>query len=259
VLLVTSRRDIVEETLKRLGANVKEKIGIKGNLSTEVWESGESRPADKEEFLRFISYEVGDEVWLETFAHQMSVVCTNAYLSAYLKKCYDENYPMTQPWNMFDVIIIDEAHSLAADATYQDAPFILNEFIKECISRMGNNHGGDVCKHLILMTSTPEPFNECVGISFPEEHSKAYDLRGTCVNVMPDKVCVVDTKTAKQEVRYLLDIGERVVYFPNVTLTVDEAMNKFALTYRDEVGVSFSKEDKIKKDERCRYRNNVLN
>ena len=127
VLIITSRRAKVEETLKELGVHVKPSITYKGNLSTEIWRSGEDRPWGYEEYLKNIKIQTDlGEIAISTY--NKSVICTNAYISAYLKNIYDPEDPMTHIWNKFDAIVVDEVHSLVTDSTYQSATFDVLEF-----------------------------------------------------------------------------------------------------------------------------------
>lgn len=41
----------------------------------------------------------------------------------------------THLWELFDLIVIDEAHSLVLDASYQSAPFYVMELINEFCAR----------------------------------------------------------------------------------------------------------------------------
>ena len=120
VLIVTSRRSKVNETLLELGVKAKPTITVNGNLSKEVWETGDLYPNEYEEYLKEIKVKTE---WGEfSFStYNKSVVCTNAYISAYLRHTYNPDDPMTHIWNKFDAIIIDEVHSLVTDATYQPA------------------------------------------------------------------------------------------------------------------------------------------
>ena len=75
-----------------------------------------------------------------------------------MRYVYDEEEPITDIWNKFDVVIIDEVHSLITDSTYQSATFDVLEFVKDFLYRYQNNQiQNRENKHLILMTGTPQP------------------------------------------------------------------------------------------------------
>lgn len=60
-----------------------------------------------------------------------AVVVTNAGIEQYIKRKYNEDDEQTHIWKYFDIIVIDEAHSLAADAQFSDAPFYTMTFIPD--------------------------------------------------------------------------------------------------------------------------------
>ena len=155
VLIITSRRAKVTETLKELGVHVKPSITYKGNLSTEIWQSGEDRPWEYEEYLKNIKIQTDlGEIAISTY--NKSVICTNSYISAYLKNIYDPKDPMTHIWNKFDTIVVDEVHSLVTDSTYQSATFDVLELIREYLALSQNKQlQEDACKRIILMSGTP--------------------------------------------------------------------------------------------------------
>lgn len=131
VLLITSRRSKVEETLKEMGESVKEKITKNGNLSIDIFDTGEERPEQYKKYLKEIK--ITDDFGVEhtVLTYNKSVICTNSYIAAYLHYVHDPQDPTTHIWNKFDAIIIDEVHSLVTDATYQSASFSVLSLIKE--------------------------------------------------------------------------------------------------------------------------------
>jgi len=246
ILLITSRRAKVAETLKEMGDLVTEKITVNGNLNKEVFETGDYRPPKYENYLKEIHYtsEWGDFTFL---TYNKSVVCTNAYISAYLKYAYNPNDPTTHIWNKFDAIVVDEVHSLVTDSTYQAATFDVVEFIKEYLNLYKNNKLLDCsCKHMILMTGTPQPFEAHVDLDFPKELTNTMNLFDKCENVVPKNVIIIDKDTAKNHIKKLLLNGEKIIYFSNHTLTESGTKEKFELPDDINIGVSFSNEKKIK-------------
>ena len=139
-LLITSRRATVEETLRKMGRQIQRVIGARGNLNSAVYETGEEHPFEYEKYVRLISSE--DEFCDESLVHNQSTVCTNAYIEYHLKQHYIPSDPTTHLWNLFDVIVVDEVHSLITDATYQSAPFAVMEMMKEYLRKCAN---GEKC------------------------------------------------------------------------------------------------------------------
>ena len=80
VLLITSRRAKVEETLSDMGVAVKSFVGTKGNLREEVFNTGETRPPEYEKFVRVFDYKDGEISFGEDWI--MSVTTTSKIVSA---------------------------------------------------------------------------------------------------------------------------------------------------------------------------------
>ena len=55
VLLITSRKSTVEEALQGMGKSVQSKAKAYGNLSQEVYDTGEERPFEYEEYVKIIN------------------------------------------------------------------------------------------------------------------------------------------------------------------------------------------------------------
>ncbi|MBR5559505.1 MAG: DEAD/DEAH box helicase family protein [Oscillospiraceae bacterium] len=246
-LIITSRRAKVEETLTELGAEIlKPHVGAHGNLVSDVLETGEERPEEYEKFVRVISSK--DPFIGEYVTHNQSVVCTNAYIEYHLKHCYVPNDPSTHLWDLFDVIIIDEVHSLITDATYQTAPFAVMELIKEYLKRCANPTEYPMqCKHLILMTGSPAPFEECADITVPEGIGKEYSVFDECINVVPKSVLLLDSTTARYHLQGILyESKSKAVYFTNHIMDRGEAKSTWRLDDTINVAVSYSDEDRRK-------------
>lgn len=246
VLLITSRRAKVEETLKELGVVVKSTINKNGNLDFDVWQTGEDRPFEYEKYARNIKF--NNEFGVQDFLiYNKSAVCTNAFISVYLRNVYEPDNPITHIWNKFDSIIIDEVHSLVTDSTYQSATFDVLALIQEYLKLAKNNQLQEcACKHLILMTGTPQPFETFIKMDFPEERTIEKNCFDVCENVVPKNIILADEQTSKIKVKELLSDGKKVIYFTNRTMTEKAAREKFDLDKSINIGVSFSKEDKRK-------------
>lgn len=247
VLLITSRRSKVEETLKEMGVAVTEKITKNGNLSTEIFNTGEDRPYEYEKFLKEIKIIDAFGVEHTVLTYNKSVICTNSYIAAYLHYVHDPKDPITHIWNKFDTIIVDEVHSLITDATYQSASFSLLSLIKEYLLLYQSQSLQEcACKHIILMTGTPEPFEKFVKLNFPKELTNTKYLFKECENVVPENIIIIDKDTANFKIKESLLNGQKVIYFSNHTLTEASAREKFDLPETINIGVSFSNEKKRK-------------
>lgn len=256
VLIITSRRSKVEETLKEMGVLVKNKITKNGNLCFDMWQDG--LPEEEyEKYLKEIKCVVPDYGEMTCSTYNKSVVCTNAFISAYLRNVHNPDDAITHIWNKFDAIIVDEVHSLVTDATYQTATFDVFSLLVEYLRLYKNNQLQEcACKHLILMTGTPQPFEHLVDLDFPEHLTNKIDLFDKCKNVVPTNVILIDEHMARKRIRELLSTGEKVIYFTNHTLTESMAKEKFALSDAVNVGVSFSDESKrnlLSNDERKKF------
>ena len=244
-LIITSRRAKVEETLADMDVAIKEYVGQRGNLEAAAFETGEQRPEEYEKYVRIIPSD--SKFCADAVTHNMSVVCTNAYIENYLRYSYVPNDPSTHLWNLFDVIIVDEVHSLITDATYQTAPFTVLEFMREYIRLCSNSEETQPqCKHLIVMTGSPEPFETCIDFPVPEGMGKEYSVFDECINVTPQKVVVLNSDAADTRLRKLLYNGEKVIYFTNHTMKKSQAIKKWHLGKEINVAVSFSSEEKRK-------------
>jgi len=247
VLIITSRRSKVEETLKEMGFLVRDKISKNEILRFADLKVDEEMSEETEKYLNKTECILPDFGKFTFATYNKSVVCTNAYISAYLRYLYNPNDLTTHILNKFDAIIIDEVHSLVTDSTYQSATFDVLSLIHEYIKLYNNNLLQKcACKHLILMTGTPQPFETLVNLDFPKNLTNRMDLFDKCENVVPKNIVLIDQQTSKVKIQNLLSSGNKVLYFTNRTLTVSAARKKFALDNSINIGVSFSNEEKRK-------------
>ena len=246
VLIITSRKSKVKETLKEMGILITDEITKNGNLSTEVYQTGETMPYAYDKYLKEIKV-FYDEEEHTVLSYNKSVVCTNAFVAAYLRHVHRNDDPTTHIWNKFDAIIVDEVHSLVTDATYQSATFDVLALLQEYLRRYQNNQLQEcACKHLILMTGTPEPFEALVKFDVPENLTNKLVLFDRCKNVVPKNVILIDAVTAQRKIQELLINKEKVIYFTNHILTPSSAKKKFNFHDEINIGVSFSNEDKMR-------------
>lgn len=242
VLLISSRKSKVVETLHRFDDTTSAKMTNGGNVS----ELNEAYGFVPDEFCKRILTD-NDEI-CEVI--QRSVVCTNAYIQSYHRYIYDPLKPETHLWNRFDLIVWDEAHALLTDSTYQSSPFYVARLIEETMLRIGTRKSDktDVClaecrsprcKQVIVMTGTPGDLESA--LSLPNPH--IMNLRKSCTNVMPRNIYFLDSVQAEVQIRTQLAREERVIYFSNHVVFPDEASKKYGIS-NDRLAVSFSDDER---------------
>ena len=153
VLLITSRKAKVQETKIRTG------LGSCLNLT--------KRKRDNILYLLYDEKERG------------SCVCNNWQIERYMKEVFNPGDPKTFLWQFFDVIVLDEAHSLATDATYTDVSFYVLDFLR-AVYKFSN-------LPMILMTATPAPIDGLFRLSNPEKFH-LLDVREECRCIIPEKI-----------------------------------------------------------------------
>ena len=249
VLVITSRRSKADELHADEEAEYACCVGKWGNMTSEVYDEGDLERF--KEHLRTIQCE-----WGEQSFYQQSVACTNAFIEAYIKNVYDPNDPGTHLWNLFDMIVVDEFHSLVMDASYQSSPFYVNSLIWEISRRFHlaeQKASGEIddpedtiapplCKHLILMTGTPTTVKK---YPVPDIKPHILDMMDTCINVAPKNIWFLDMKQARELMTKLLEQNKRCIYFANHVLYPE---NFITGTTIDPSAVAVSFSDKKRRD-----------
>ena len=255
VLIITSRKSKVQETLSDDDLDITGKIKAKWDSYHFVMTNDDDIPEDIDDidpmFIRTLS-----DSWGESKVYQKSVICTNAFIESYLKYVYVSDDVTTHLWELFDIIVIDEYHSIVLDASYQSAPFYIKELIEEFKLRHELADKGEgmrpLCEQIIMMTGTPEPIEM---VEMPEEYTKVIDMRGICKNVQPEQICFIERKEAKKQIAEQIKYGYRAVYFENHTDLPKKFCNNTDIKPED-VAVSFSKQEKrakLKKNDEYTY------
>ena len=140
--------------------------------------------------------------------HQPSTAWTGAGLEQYLKMRYNPTDSITHLWNRFDLIVVDEVHSVVADASYQTAPFYVQTFVNEAYARYQAKES--TC-NVVVMTGTPGILKD---YTFPRNSNRLNKL-DECINTKPNQVVFVTKAQAKMILREKLTVGERAVYYFN--------------------------------------------
>ena len=159
----------------------------------------------------------------------------------------------THLWELFDLIVIDEAHSLVLDASYQSAPFYVMELINEFCARHKaaadnpEKHKAPRCGNLLLMTGSEEPLRK---LPLPMEPN-VIDRMEQCRNVRPENIHFLTADEAHAQLIQQLKNGEKAVYFTNHTPDAEDFLKGTDIDPA-KVAVSFSKKekrDKLAKDD----------
>ena len=215
VLLITSRKAKVSETLEELDDVFASYIGLNGNVKLDKYQWWNYSYGFGELPEDLIQYEVDSKIKILN----KSAICTNAKIEAFLKKVFKNNKDFSLFWEWFDIIVIDEVHSLLMDAGYQSAPFHIFNLIKEF-----NNRCADESKHMILMTGTPQPVDEILHKICDDIN--VIDLFDKCKNAVPKGIRFIDAGSLKKDIQNKILSGSKIIYFYNGTpLTSKEFCN----------------------------------
>lgn len=184
-----------------------------------------------------------DGIWGTIPIYQRSIACTNAAIERYLEKHYRADKAEDFLWNRFDIIVVDEAHAVVADASYQTAPYYVHSLINKTLKM--NAAGKTNCK-VIVMTGSPQILAD---FRLPK-NGHAIDLMDRCVRVEPKHVLLADKAEVMEDMQQRLAAGEKVIYFANRVSTVLNLYRNAFQEYRNEAAVSFSADDELDKQEK---------
>lgn len=239
VLVITSRRSKVDELLTEDDLPADSKVG-KWDDFHQIYDDEFQTVEPTGKYIR-IEVEQG----LSCTIFQRSVICTNAFIEKYMQYRYRPLDATTHLWELFDLIVIDEAHSLVLDASYQSAPFYVMELINEFCARHKaaaadpEKHKAPRCNNLLLMTGSVEPMKK---LPLPME-PHVIDRMEQCINVRPQNIHFMTADEAHAQIIQQLKAGEKAVYFTNHTPDA-EAFLKGTDIDPAKVAVSFSKKEK---------------
>lgn len=243
VLVITSRRAKADEILEENEIDVKGNIGRWGNVH-RVKEEHETEAEFREKYKKYLRViEDGNE---RHFIYQQSVVCTNAFIERYLQYVYKPDDITTHLWELFDMIVVDEAHSLILDASYQSSSYYVYDLIREYLWRYEqgeeNYHLYPKCKHMVLMTGTPEHLKELDVVWKHKLH--IIDKREECKNVVPKNIYFMNRKSVRKHLEAGVKSGIRSIYFAQSITSIKNLYDKIAIDDKSVMALSFSKEEK---------------
>lgn len=162
------------------------------------------------------------------------VVCTNSGFARFVRDRFSPSDSQTYLWNKFDLIVLDECHSLSTDATFADDPFYIEKFIRFAIKQPSK------CK-FIFMTGTLSPIQWLLDDQAQRVHFVDYFEQ--CRHVTPEEVKIVSESYARQKILYtLLGSGGRIIYFVNTIKSMVSSI-KFLTSHgigEDDIGVLYA-------------------
>lgn len=225
VLLITSRRAKVDETFATYLDSDNESLSLFKKRVGKAWD-------------------VVDPKGEHVLAGIGNTICTSAFIAGYLKNVYREDDTRTHLWEMYDLIAIDEAHSVMLDATYQDAPFhvfdLINHYLNRCIDE---KYPKPICKHMVLMTGTPEPLSSYFPIK--DVPATVIDKMEECENVQPQNVHFIEMDQVVDCLNSVVQENRRCVYFANRITRIKDLYENAQLP-KGKMVLSFSDEEKRK-------------
>lgn len=243
VLLITSRRAKVDETISN--------VDIESHQALKKWEISHKLLASSDKIEKYINnsnYKIIPSIngKFKYVVEQKSVICTNAFIEYYFKEIYKPSDTSTHLWQIFDMIVVDEAHSLVTDATYQSSPFYTYDLINHYLTLCNSENASINCKHLILMTGTPKPLNK-IKFSKIDKHLIAeYNLLNICRNTIPQTIAFTDLKNVNYIISNVIKQNEKLIYFSNHIYTPTKIRKIFKVDGVN-FAVSFSDKDRRKK------------
>lgn len=176
---------------------------------------------------------------------QKTVVVTNSGIGNFIKNKYQIDDFTTHIWNYFDFIVLDEAHSLATDAVFADAPFYVLQFLKQALI-----HSKDC--HIILMTGTPRPvewlFTMLKKLLENDNESNFLNIYDECRHIEPHHVILERRISAFSDIVQELKRGHRILYFARTIrrikalyekLTRDKSLKELGITARN-IGIAYA-------------------
>ena len=246
VLLITSRRSKVNELLTEDDLPLDDKVG-KWNWFRQRISIPSYIPITHTDKQITLESQYGKQPY-----YPRSFACTNAFIERYLQYVYHPQDIKTHLWELFDLIVVDESHSLVADASYQSAPFYVDDLIREFCTRHKaakedpEHHKAPRCKNLLMMTGSVAPMRE---YPFPVE-PHVINRMDECINVIPANIHFITSAEAKAQLNNQMQHGEKAVYFSNHTSQLDTFLKGTTID-PSAVALSFSKEEgreKLAKD-----------
>ena len=226
VLLVTSRRAKADEQRCSETVEYDARVGLLDDVAS-LYTYHDDDGLEKYENSRTVTLPDLGGLVSNTITLR-STACTNAQMETLWKEFLpDQSY--SHPWLRFDMIVIDEVHSLISDASYQSAPFYVRRMIEETLKR------SDKCK-VIVMTGSPQILKDYPLL----KDAHCIDLMESCRNLRPSSVSFITKEQANKKLLELGDSGQKVIYFTNRIGRVRELDRRLSGHIPGRVAMSYS-------------------
>lgn len=240
ILLITSRRAKVNEQLNSDVVTYDPTIGMFDNKFSDWFAAYDERYAD---YFDSPTMTITDsEGWGEQKIYKRTCVNTNAKIEYNLRQHFHPADATTHPWERFDMIVVDEAHAILADASYQRSPFYVRRLIEE------TREHSKTCK-VIVMTGSPQILNRYP--IFNDAH--CVNMMDTCKNVVPQRIEFISKEDAVEKQLAMLKNRQRFVAFVNHIKDIFAIYhNKKIADRKNGIVYSFSdstRRDNIKKED----------
>lgn len=175
-----------------------------------------------------------------------SLVCTTAHIKSRIQKDYSPSCLAPEPfWKKFDFVIIDEFHSLVADATFSDTAFIMKCFVdkvyEDCIK---GKQIEDIKPKMIFMSGTPNTTKNLLA----KFSYKEFDLFDKAKYVKPKSINFTYYKNAVSSICECLKKDGTVVYYMCLLDKIQDLIDvaKEIGIAENQIAVSVSNKDTIR-------------
>lgn len=177
---------------------------------------------------------IQDKDWYGDLDGNLFVV-TNAYIRHFFMNIFDYQKPSTHLWNKFDLIFVDEVHSLIADASFADSSFYVERFIHHTL-RM--NKACDI----VAMSGTPESADWLFTDDIWSSKYTSIDLYDKCIHLVPDRVYLAPVSKVVKRMHLFWTQGKRQIYFVNSVKRMAELVEELldSGVSLDDLGIAFS-------------------
>ena len=179
----------------------------------KVTETEERHAEDLSPYLTDIRHI--DDVNFDEYDNK-SLVCTTAHIKRRIERDYSPSILAPEPfWKKFDFIVIDEFHSLIADATFSDTAFIMKCFVDKIYTDCIKGKKADEIKpKMIFMSGTPHTTEKLIA---DFEYTK-HDLFKEAKYVKPKNLNFTYHKQAITEIQSTFKSGGTVVRAPKIRI-----------------------------------------
>lgn len=185
--------------------------------------------------------DVSDRDWYPDHPGNL-IVCTNAYIDHFFRNIYRKEKPQTHLWDKFDLIFVDEVHSLTADASFADSPFAVERFIHHTLRYNPN------CD-IVAMSGTPDSTDWL----FTAEHwgtdCVSIDLYDKCIHLVPNVVYLFTRAAIAEKIHNLWTRNKRLIYFINSVAGMADLISELKLLGipEEDIGIAFTQSDNADK------------